>query len=127
MERHVVATEHAPAAIGPYSQGIEVVGSRMVFVSGQLGLLPSGEFAGSSVEEQAHQAMKNLLAILAAAGMGAENIVRTTIFLKDLNDFAAVNAIYGQYVGDPPPARATVQVSRLPKDGLVEIDAIAVG
>ncbi|GIV02300.1 MAG: reactive intermediate/imine deaminase [Fimbriimonadales bacterium] len=127
MERKVIQTDKAPAAIGPYSQAIEVSGSRMLFISGQLGLLPNGEFAGPSVEEQARQAMKNLLAILDAAGMGPENVVRTTIFLKDLNDFAAVNQIYGEHIGDPPPARATVQVSRLPKDGLVEIDAIAVG
>ncbi len=127
MERKVIQTDKAPAAIGPYSQAIEVSGSRMLFISGQLGLLPNGEFAGPSVEEQARQAMKNLLAILDAAGMGPENVVRTTIFLKDLNDFAAVNQIYDEHIGDPPPARATVQVSRLPKDGLVEIDAIAVG
>jgi len=99
----------------------------MLFISGQIGMGADGAMAGDTVEAQARQVCANLLAVLEAAGMTARNLARTTIYLKDLNDFDAVNRVYGEMVGDEPPARSTIQVSRLPKDALVEIDAIAVG
>ncbi|WP_205435881.1 RidA family protein [Helicobacter suis] len=118
-----IHSEHAPKAIGPYSQAIETQG--LVFVSGQLGLNANGEFAGNNIEAQAKQAMENIKAILKAANLGMESIVKTTILLKNLEDFAAVNSVYGSYFQEPYPARATYQVAKLPKDGLVEIEAIA--
>lgn len=127
MERKPIRSESAPAPIGPYNQAIEVSGTRMLFISGQIGMSADGAMAGETVEAQAMQVCANLLAVLEAAGMTARNLVRTTIYLKDLNDFEAVNRVYGEMVGDEPPARSTIQVSRLPKDALVEIDAIAVG
>ncbi|WP_104578336.1 RidA family protein [Helicobacter felis] len=118
-----VNTEHAPKAIGPYSQAIKSGG--FVFVSGQLGIDPkSGEFAGG-IKEQTKQAMENMRAILQEAGLDFSAVVKTTILLKDLEDFAVVNEIYGSYFSEPYPARATFQVAKLPKDGLVEIEAIA--
>jgi len=99
----------------------------MLFISGQIGMGADGAMAGDTVEAQARQVCSNLLAVLEAARMSSRNLVRTTIYLKDLNDFDAVNRVYGEMVGDEPPARSTIQVSRLPKDALVEIDAIAVG
>ncbi|BCD45503.1 RidA family protein [Helicobacter suis] len=118
-----IHSEHAPKAIGPYSQAIETQG--LVFVSGQLGLSANGEFAGNNIEAQAKQAMENIKSILKAANLGMESIVKTTILLKNLEDFAAVNSVYGSYFQEPYPARATYQVAKLPKDGLVEIEAIA--
>ncbi|WP_205436179.1 RidA family protein [Helicobacter suis] len=118
-----IHSEHAPKAIGPYSQAIETQG--LVFVSGQLGLNANGEFAGNNIEAQAKQAMENIKAILKTANLGMESIVKTTILLKNLEDFAAVNSVYGSYFQEPYPARATYQVAKLPKDGLVEIEAIA--
>ncbi|WP_205426678.1 RidA family protein [Helicobacter suis] len=118
-----IHSEHAPKAIGPYSQAIESQG--LVFVSGQLGLNANGEFAGNNIEAQAKQAMENIKSILKAANLGMESIVKTTILLKNLEDFAAVNSVYGSYFQEPYPARATYQVAKLPKDGLVEIEAIA--
>ncbi len=127
MERKPIRTESAPAPIGPYNQAIEVSGIRMLFISGQIGMGADGAMAGDTVEAQVRQVCANLLAVLEAAGMTVRNLARTTIYLKDLNDFDAVNRVYGEMVGDEPPARSTIQVSRLPKDALVEIDAIAVG
>lgn len=127
MQRKVIRAESAPAPIGPYNQAIEVSGARMLFISGQIGMGADGVMAGDNVEAQARQVCANLLAVLEAAGMTAANLVRTTIYLKDLNDFETVNRVYGEMVGDEPPARSTIQVVRLPKDALVEIDAIAVG
>ncbi|KLU60030.1 2-iminobutanoate/2-iminopropanoate deaminase [Peptococcaceae bacterium CEB3] len=123
VERKSIQTTKAPAAIGPYSQAI-VAGS-FVFVSGQMGLKPDGEMAGSSVEEQAAQALKNLKAILEEAGSSLTNVVKTTVFLADMQDFAVVNATYAQSFPGEPPARSAVQVARLPKDAKVEIEAIA--
>ncbi|WP_240984579.1 RidA family protein [Acididesulfobacillus acetoxydans] len=123
MERKSIQTTKAPAAIGPYSQAI-AAGS-FVFVSGQMGLKPDGEMAGSGVEEQASQALKNLKAILEEAGSSLANVVKTTVFLADMQDFAVVNAIYAQSFPGGPPARSAVQVARLPKDAKVEIEAIA--
>ena len=124
MTRTPVATPQAPAAIGPYSQGIAAGG--FLFCSGQLGLDPgTGDFAGPDVEAQAERAMTNLRSVLDAAGCTFDDVVKTTIFLADMGDFAAVNAVYGRFVTDPPPARSTVQVAALPKGGRVEIEAIA--
>jgi 2-iminobutanoate/2-iminopropanoate deaminase len=124
MPRTPIATPQAPAAIGPYSQGIAAGG--FLFCSGQLGLDPAtGDFAGPDVETQAERAMTNLRNVLDAAGCTFDDVVKTTIFLADIADFAAVNAVYGRYVTDPPPARSTVQVAALPKGGRVEIEAIA--
>ena len=124
MNRTPVATPQAPAAIGPYSQGIAAGG--FLFCSGQLGLDPAtGDFAGADVETQAERAMTNLRSVLDAAGCTFDDVVKTTIFLADMADFAAVNAVYGRFVNDPPPARSTVQVAALPKGGRVEIEAVA--
>lgn len=125
MERHVISTSRAPAAIGPYSQAIFAQG-KFLFVSGQIGMTADGSMAGDTIEAQTRQAILNLRCILDAAGLTASDLVKTTIYLKDLGDFAVVNDIYAEMVGSEPPARATVQVSRLPKDALVEIDGIAV-
>ena len=123
MSRQAISTGGAPAAIGPYSQAIR--SGDMVFCSGQLGLEPvSGELV-DGVEAQAERALRNLQSVLDAAGLGFDDIVKTTIFLVDIGDFAAVNAVYARFIADPPPARSTVQVAALPKGGLVEIEAIA--
>jgi 2-iminobutanoate/2-iminopropanoate deaminase len=125
MDRRIISTPSAPAAIGPYSQA--VVAGGFVFCSGQIALDPAtGELVGAGdVSAQARRVMENLKAVLEAAGSGLGQVVRTTIFLQDLGDFATVNAIYGGYFAAAPPARATVQVAGLPKGALVEIDAVA--
>lgn len=122
-----IQTESAPAAIGPYSQGITTDSAgRMVFLSGQVGLDPAtGQMVAGDVQAQTEQVMKNLQAVLEAAGGGLEHLVKTTIFLRDLADFAAVNEVYARHLQAPYPARATVQVARLPRDAAVEIDGIA--
>jgi len=124
-----ISTPDAPRAIGPYSQAIKVTGpAKMVFCSGQIPLdAKSGEFVGAGdVRIQTATVMKNLNAVLTAAGASFADVVKTTIFLTDLSDFAAVNEIYGRHFPTRPPARATVQVAALPKGALVEIEAIAV-
>ena len=124
MPRTTVSTTHAPAAIGPYSQAIRADG--YLFCSGQLGLDPStGEFVAGDVAAQAEQSLRNLGAVLEAAGLTFSDVVKTTIFLADIADFVTVNAVYGRFVTDPPPARSTVAVAALPKGGRVEIEAIA--
>ena len=128
MSREVIRTDKAPAPVGPYNQGI-VASGRMVFVAGQIPLDPStGEIVGTGdVTEQSQQVMANLEAILTAAGAKFQDVVKTTVFLADMNDFVAMNAVYAQYFDEATaPARACVQVSRLPKDVLVEIECIAV-
>ena len=128
QKRTVIATSKAPAAVGPYSQAIKTPG--LVFTAGQLGLDPaSGEFAGADVAAQTRQAMRNLRAVLAEAGSGLAQIVKTTIFVVDLADFKTVNEVYGSFFGgegEAPPARSTVQVAALPLGGLVEIEAVAI-
>ena len=128
MSRRVIRTEKAPAPVGPYNQAIAVSGD-LVFVAGQIPLdAGSGEIIGAGdVTQQTQQVMANLEAILKASGAGFADVVKTTVFLADMNDFAAMNAVYAKYFDEAiAPARACVQVSRLPKDVLVEIDCIAV-
>lgn len=123
--REVIATADAPQAIGPYSQAIRA--GSMVFVSGQLGLDPqSGVFVDGGVAAQTRRALENMRAILAAAGCGLQDAVSCTVYLKDMNDFAAMNDVYGSFFTSDPPSRAAIEVARLPKDGLVEIACIAV-
>ncbi|MCZ7683136.1 MAG: RidA family protein [Sandaracinaceae bacterium] len=126
MERRVISTADAPAAIGPYSQAVRA--GNLVFLSGQIPLDPkSGEMVGGQdASAQAEQVLDNLRAVLAAAGCAFSDVVKTTIFLTDLGDFAAVNAVYAKrFEGAPPPARATVQVAALPRGAKVEIEMIA--
>ena len=125
MEKIVVSTKKAPAAIGPYSQAIKF--GKFVFTSGQIPLNPeTGELVNSDVKSAAKQSLENLKEVLETAGTNFENVVKTTVFLKDMNDFAAVNEVYGQYFVEKMPARSAVQVGKLPKDALVEIEAVAV-
>jgi 2-iminobutanoate/2-iminopropanoate deaminase len=122
-----ISTEDAPAAIGPYSQAVVAPAGQMVFCSGQIGFDPAtGAVVDGGVVEQAEQVLKNLEAVLSAASCGFGDVVRTTIFLKDMGDFAAVNEVYAKRFPENPPARACVEAARLPRDVLVEIDAIAV-
>jgi 2-iminobutanoate/2-iminopropanoate deaminase len=123
MTRTALATSGAPAAIGPYSQAIALHG--LVFCSGQLGLDPATGDLVEGVEAQAERALRNLEAVLGEAGLDFGDVVKTTIFLADMADFAAVNAVYARHMPSPPPARSTVQVAGLPKGGLVEIEAVA--
>ncbi|MEJ8622925.1 RidA family protein [Helicobacter pylori] len=123
--KEVIHSTLAPKAIGPYSQAIAT--NDLVFVSGQLGIDAStGEFKGPDIHSQTTQSMENIKAILKEAGLGMDSVVKTTILLKSLDDFAVVNGIYGSYFTEPYPARATFQVAKLPKDALVEIEAIAI-
>ena len=129
MPRSIVRTSSAPAAIGPYSQAVVVpVGDRrMIFCSGQIPLDPAtGAMVEGDIAAQTRRVMANLAAVLAGADAQLADVVRTTIFLADMNDFAAVNAVYGEHFPTDPPARATVQAARLPKDARVEIDCIAI-
>jgi 2-iminobutanoate/2-iminopropanoate deaminase len=120
-----INTEKAPKAIGPYSQGI--IANGFVFASGQIALNPAtGELNTGSVEEQAHLVLTNLKAVIEASGSSMDKVVKCTVFLQDMNDYGAVNAIYGEYFNAPYPARAAIQVARLPKDVKVEIEAIAI-
>lgn len=128
MSRIVIQSEAAPKAIGPYSQAVSVPAGRMVFLSGQIPLDPAtGEIVAGDIAAQTEQVMKNLGAVLAEAGFSFDHVVRCGIFLTDLGDFARVNEVYARYFPVNPPARATVQVSALPRGVKVEIDAIAVG
>lgn len=120
----IISTDQAPAAIGPYSQA--VVHGDLLFCSGQISLLPSGEGpVGDNATEQAEQIMKNIAAVLAAGGSSFEKVIKTTIFLLDMGDFAAVNEVYGRHFPQNPPARSTVAVSALPKGAIVEIEVVA--
>ncbi|MGL6279271.1 MAG: Rid family detoxifying hydrolase [Gaiella sp.] len=126
MEKHVVRTEQAPAPFqgAPYNQAIRV--GELVFVAGQLGLAPGGTGIEGGIVEQTEQVMRNLAAVLEAAGSSLDALVKTTVFLQDLGDFAAMNEVYARHVGATPPARSTVEVAKLPSGALVEIEAIAV-
>jgi len=125
-EKEVIRTDRAPGPFqgAPYNQAIRV--GDLVFVAGQLGIsLDTGELAGPSIQEQTEQIMKNLGAILDAAGSGLDKLVKTTVFLLDLSDFAGMNEVYARHVGDRPPARSTIGISALPSGALVEIEAVA--
>jgi 2-iminobutanoate/2-iminopropanoate deaminase len=122
--REVISTKDGPQAIGPYSQAIRANG--LVFVSGQVAIDPvTQQVISGDVAVQSDRVLKNLSAILKAAGTGMEKVVRSTVFLKNMGDFTAMNEVYGRYFNSAPPARSTVEVARLPKDVLVEIDVIA--
>ena len=124
--REVITTKEAPAAIGPYSQAIKF--GNMLFLSGQIPIDPkTGQLNSGSIEEQTTLVIENLKAVLAANGMVLEDVVSTSVFLKDMNDFAKMNAVYGAYFNNKPPARTTAEAARLPRDVLVEISAIAAG
>lgn len=123
--KSIIYTASAPAPIGPYSQGIKASGD-LLFLSGQIALLPDGTLLGGDVQTQTRQVITNISALLTKAGCTANNVVKTTVFLKDMNDFAAMNAVYAEFFGESKPARSTVEVSRLPKDVIVEIEVIAV-
>ncbi|WP_027415765.1 RidA family protein [Aneurinibacillus terranovensis] len=120
---NAISTNQAPAAIGPYSQAIRM--GNFLFTSGQIPLTPEGELITGDIQAATHQVFANLKAVLAAAGATLENVVKTTVFVKDINDFTIVNEIYGSYFGDHRPARSLVEVSRLPKDADLEIELIA--
>ena len=122
--KQAVSSPDAPKAIGPYSQAVRA--GQLLFLSGQVPLDPAtGQIVDGDIAAQTHRVFKNLGAVLAAGGRSFADVVRTTVFLADMNDFATVNAVYGEYFTEPYPARATVQVARLPKDARVEIDLIA--
>ncbi len=119
-----IATDKAPKAIGPYSQGIAF--DNLIFISGQIPIDPAtGELVGGSIENQAHRVFKNLEGVLAAAGSDLHKALKVTIFLKNMDDFAKINSVYTEYFKEPFPARAVVEISRLPKDAVIEADAIA--
>lgn len=121
---HSISTEKAPAAIGPYSQGVVVNG--LLFASGQIALSPeTGELVGSTIEEQAEQVMKNVGALLTAAGTDFDHVVKTTCFLEDIADFAKFNALYAKSFGEKLPARSAVGIDKLPKGALIEVEVIA--
>lgn len=124
MTKKVIQTDKAPKAIGPYSQAIQT--DFAVFTAGQVGLDPAtGELVSDAVEEQTRQALKNLKGVLEASGSSLANVVKTTVFLKNMSDFSKMNAVYAQFLGEMPPARSTVEVAGLPKGALVEIEAVA--
>ncbi len=123
--KETISTEKAPGAIGPYSQAVKA--GNMVFCSGQIPIDPTtGEFVSNNVAEQTHQVLTNLSAVLEASGTSLNNVVKTTVFLADMDDFTAMNEIYAEFFSDNKPARATVQAARLPRDARVEIDCIAI-
>ena len=122
--KEIVQTEHAPKAIGPYSQAVKVNG--FVFSSGQIPTDPkTGQFVDGGIQEQTEQVIKNLQAVLEAAGSNLGRVVKTTVFLADMQEFVAMNEVYGRFFANQPPARATVEAARLPRDARVEIEAIA--
>jgi 2-iminobutanoate/2-iminopropanoate deaminase len=122
--KQIIHTADAPKAIGPYSQAVKTNG--LVFASGQIPIDPAtGQFVPGGIEEQTEQVLKNLTAVLEAAGSGLSRVIKTTVFLADMQEFGAMNEVYGKFFGEEPPARATVEASRLPRDARVEIEAIA--
>ena len=122
--KDVILTDRGPKPIGPYSQGVRANG--LVYLSGQVALDPkTAEMSGTDIGAQTERVMENIKGILEAGGTSLNQVIKTTVFLKDMNDFAAMNAVYAKYFAGAPPARSTVQVSRLPKDALVEIEVIA--
>lgn len=125
MQREIISTPHAPAAVGPYSQAVKI--GQFVFTAGQIPLVPgTGKLVEGDIKAQTTQVIKNLTAVLETAGTNLDNVVKTTIFVEDMADFAAVNEVYGSYFTGTPPARSTVQVAGLPLGAAVEIEMIAV-
>ncbi len=125
MEKKIVRSDKAPEAIGPYSVGVQV--GNFIYTAGQLGIDPrTGEFVPGGIETETRQALKNLKAVLEAAGSSLAQVVKTTVFLKDMDDFGTMNQVYAQFFTENYPARSAVQVARLPKDGNIEIEAVAV-
>lgn len=124
MEKTVIATKNAPAAIGPYSQAIEVNG--LIYTSGVIGVDPKTGEAGATIEEQTRQVFDNLTGLLEAAGSSLDQAIKTTVFIKNMDDFGKVNEIYASYFQEPYPARSCVEVARLPKDLLIEVEVIAI-
>jgi len=123
--RQIISTDKAPAAIGPYNQAI-VAGGSFVFTAGQLPMNPAtGDIVGEDIKEQTHMALKNVHAVLEAAGTSLGNVVKVTVFLQNMSDFAGMNEVYAEYFGDSPPARSAVEVAQVPKGALVEIEAVA--
>jgi len=122
LNKQPVQTNNAPQAIGPYSQAVKF--GNLLITSGQLGIDPATGAIPATIEEQTRQSLENVKAIVEAAGASMDQVVKTTVFLKDMNDFATVNGIYAQYFSEPYPARSAVEVARLPKDGLVEIEVM---
>ena len=124
-EKDIIATDDAPRAIGPYSQAVRA--GNLVFASGQIPIDPvTGQFVPGGIAEQTEQVLRNLTAVFEAAGVGMKQVIKTTVFLADMDDFTAMNEVYGRFFSEDPPARATVQAARLPRDARVEIEAIAV-
>ncbi len=124
--KKIITTNNAPKALGPYSQAISLGVEKLVFTAGQLGIDPgTGCIVDGGIKEQTRQALKNIQGVLQAAGSDLDYAVKTTVFLKDMNDFAAMNEIYAEFFQNSAPARSAVQVARLPKDGLIEIEAVA--
>ena len=124
-EKEIIATDRAPQAIGPYSQAVRA--GNLIFASGQIPIDPAtGQFVSGGIAEQTEQVLKNLTALFEAAGVGLNQVVKTTVFLADMDDFTVMNEVYGRFFREAPPARATVQAARLPRDARVEIEAIAV-
>jgi 2-iminobutanoate/2-iminopropanoate deaminase len=124
MNKQIVSTENAPAAVGPYSQAVRI--GSLLYTAGQLGIVPgSKEFAGPDIEAQTRQALENIKAVVEAGGSSMERVVKTTVFLQDMDEFARMNAVYAEFFSENPPARSTVQVAALPLGGRVEIEAIA--
>jgi 2-iminobutanoate/2-iminopropanoate deaminase len=123
ISKTIVQTDTAPAAIGPYSQAVKV--GDMLFTSGQIPLLPNGDLLTGDIQAQTRQVLTNLQAVLEAAGSSLEHVVKCTCFLSDMNNFATMNSVYGEFFTDNPPARSAVEVARLPKDVMIEIEAIA--
>ena len=123
--KDIIATDRAPQAIGPYSQAVRA--GNLIFASGQIPIDPAtGEFVAGGIAEQTDQVLRNLTAVFEAGGVGLKQVVKTTVFLLDMDDFTAMNEVYGRFFGQQAPARATVQAARLPRDARVEIEAIAV-
>ena len=124
MKREIISTEKAPAAVGPYSQAVRV--KDLIFTAGQLGIVPgSKEFAGTEIESQTRQALQNLEAVLEAGGSSLKQVVKTTVFLADMGEFARMNAVYAEFFPENPPARSAVQAAALPLGGRVEVEAVA--
>jgi 2-iminobutanoate/2-iminopropanoate deaminase len=123
--KDIITTDGAPRAIGPYSQAVRA--GNLVFASGQIPIDPAtGQFVPGGIAEQTEQVLRNLTAVFEAAGLGMNQVIKTTVFLADMDDFTAMNEVYGRFFGEDPPARATVQAARLPRDARIEIEAIAV-